>query len=73
MAKVFISLLFKPLGKSIIFETTQNLDGVGFIEYLEFHNIYLDTRIKMLEEEKAKHLFIPSDIVKIHNEKIAVM
>ena len=58
MATVFISLLLKPLGKSITFETSQNLDGVGFIEYLEFHNIDLDKRIKFLEDEKAKILLL---------------
>jgi len=57
MASEVLRLVLAPLGRNIVFETEPNLEGRGFMEYLEFHNLALDKQIRVLEEKKDKLLF----------------
>lgn len=52
MASEVLRLVLAPLGRNIVFETEPNLEGRGFMEYLEFHNLVLDKQIKELEDKK---------------------
>lgn len=62
MAAEFTRLLLAPMGKTIVFAKNQNLEGVGFLEYLAFHNIALDKQVRQLEEKKAHGLLLPQPI-----------
>lgn len=61
MATTFIRLLLAPIGKEIVFEKQRNLEGRGFIEFLEFNNIRLEKRIKELEDKKNRYRLLTTN------------